>query len=86
MKNLIRKLNLKKNDNEIIKELNRYVVIYRDECGFSRCDIMDESRLKEMLLHPKGEIKFIFKYEDRLNIVTEFEALEEGNCNEDNNI
>ena len=82
MKNLIRKLKLKKDDSELIKELNQYVVIYKDRCGYSCYDVISEYSLKEMLLNPKDEIRFIFKFEDRIKIETKFEELEEGNSND----
>ena len=80
MKNIIRKLSLKKfNKNSYgdKERLKQYVVVYRYDY-----DVVNEETLKDMLLNPKREIKFIFQWSDQLNISTKFEELGEDGSNE----
>ena len=78
MKNIIRKLSLKKYDKRIIADMEKhkqYVVVYKNDYV-----VVNEYTLKDLLLEPKKDIKFIFLWTDRLNIMTEFEEAEEGEC------
>ena len=80
MKNIIRKLSFKKINKNIygdIKKLKEYVVVYKNDY-----DVINEYTLKDLLLNPKKDIKFIFLWTDQLNIRTEFEEQEEGGSNE----
>ena len=80
MKNIIRKLSFKKYDKRIIADMGKhkqYVVVYKNDY-----DVVNEYTLKDLLLNPKQDIKFIFLWTDQLNITTEFEEQEEGGSNE----
>lgn len=80
MKNIIRKLSFKKYDKRIIADMEKhkqYVVVYKNDY-----EVVNEYTLKDLLLLPKKDIKFIFLWTDQLNIKTEFEEPEEGGSNE----
>lgn len=77
MKNLIRKLSIKKYPKETYKGIPKhYLVVYKN-----KYKLLNNFELKELLLKPKKdqEIEHIFNWEDRLIINTEFEEIEEEN-------
>ena len=82
MKEVIRKLKLFRYDKKIFEGISKqyFVVYYNGEH-----DILNTSELEYALLHPRNDksIRYIFGWEDRLNIKTEFE---EGNNEESKNI
>lgn len=77
MKNLIRKLSIRKYPKETYKGIPKhYLVVYKN-----KYELLNNFELKELLLHPKKdkEIEHIFKWEDRLIINTEFEETKGDN-------
>lgn len=70
MKKLIRKLTLKKLPKEVFEHTTKhYLVVCRNDY-----ELLSEYKLKELLLNPDRDIKFIFNWEDRLEINTVFEG------------
>lgn len=74
MKEVIRKLKIFKFDKELLGTRSKnYLVVYRN--GY---DLLSKSQLEELLLHPpkNKDFRYIFDWEDRLNITTEFVEME----------
>ena len=70
MKEVIRKLKIFKFDKKVFETTQKqYLVVYRD--GYV---LLSKFQLEELLLHPpkNKDIRYIFEWEDRLNIKTEF--------------
>lgn len=83
MKNLIRKLSIRKYSKETYEGIPKhYLVVYKN-----KYKLLNNFELKELLLKPKKdqEIEYIFNWEDRLIINTEFEEIEEKNERNSNN-
>ena len=74
MKEVIRKLKIFKFDKELLGTRSKqYLVVYRN--GY---DLLSKAQLEELLLHPPKDknFRYIFDWEDRLNITTEFVEME----------
>ena len=75
MKQLIRKLTWNKLDKSLFEGISKhYLVVYRNDYA-----LLSEIELEQLLLHPKKDkdIKFIFNWEDKLVINTEFKEIED---------
>lgn len=71
MKEITRKLKLFRYDKKIFEGVSKqYFVVYYD----GGHDLLNTSELEYSLLHPRKDksIRYIFDWEDRLNIKTEF--------------
>lgn len=76
MKNLLRKVSLRKYPRTVLSESPKeYLVIYTDRSY----DVISEFRLKYSLLHPdkKKSIHYIFDWNDRIDIESKFEEGDE---------